>query len=169
MIFWKKKGQYQFSYKLSDFDDFEIDDNFDDLNENFLKFHDVKYIVVIFNKKMLEILDLLVNGNYNFNYMKLNYGFFLMLKMSSLFLNIVFPYNNDQDLNNSKVNIKEDQQNTSSSSSEEEEKEFDFNELFKNAIDTTSNKFDFESFLTGFGNIYQPNEIDDFLAANVKD
>lgn len=152
----RERGEYQHCYTLSDFDDSQIDDNFTQLMDKFSRFQDVKYIIVVFSKKMLEILDLLANGNYNFNYMKLNYGFFLMLKMSSLFLNLVFPY---QELSDKAI-IKEEV-----STSEEE---FDFNELFKTAIDTSSSKFDFESFFTGsFGNVYQVNEIEDFFASNV--
>lgn len=100
----KERGEYQHCYTINDFDDFIIDDNFDELSAKFARFQDHKYIIVTFSRTMVEILDLLANNKYNLNYMKLNYGFFLALRMSSLFLNIVFPY---EELSNKVVNVKD--------------------------------------------------------------
>lgn len=141
------QGLYQKEYNLSDYSNLEIDDNPSELHSKFKELSDNKHIIVILAKTMKSSIQLLSNDRYNFNFVTYNYIFFFLLKMSNFFLNQAFP---------NTTFISRSNKSTPSSSTHTE---FDFNELFEKAIDTRSQKFDYNNFFTNsYSSTFHPGD-----------
>lgn len=114
----------------------------------------------------------LENKKYNLNFLRLDYIFFYGLTASNLFLALAFS--SDEIKDNAKVagkipdahddngnNIETEHQTEISDASRNND--FDFNDLFERAIDTNSERFDFKSFFTTSNDLYQHEDIEQFL------
>lgn len=143
----QKQGLYQKVYNILDYADLDIDHDTPRLFKTFEDLNDTKYIIVTLARTMQSSIQLLANDRYNFNFVTLNYIFFFLLKMSNFFLNQAFP-------NESSTLRKPSSKPT----------EFDFSELFEKAIDTTSQKFDFNNFFTNsYASTARSNQNSDML------
>lgn len=157
------KKEYQVLYTLEDLEDRSVDDDDDALFEKFTMLLDHKYMIFSFSSIIKDISSGLYKENFNTKInAKTNHVFFYLLKFMSFFLNSSFRSDGTPiEKENSFIGLGK----LSSSTEVKQENEFNFAQLFEEAINTTSEKFDFESFFNITAGQYQSSDIDQLLTA----
>lgn len=168
----KTSDYHSFSFSLDSLENFEIEKNFDELDKFYFRLDDYKFLAFENCRILQQMMKSLENKKYNLNFLRLDYIFFYGLTASNLFLALAFS--SDEIKDNAKVagkipdahddngnNIETEHQTEISDASRNND--FDFNDLFERAIDTNSERFDFKSFFTTSNDLYQHEDIEQFL------
>lgn len=177
-------------FTLDELEDFEVEKDQSKMEKQFANLFDHKYLVFQACRLLHQMVQSMENIKYNLNFIRLHYIFFYTLTMTNLFLALIYSYDEEltpvgqvkpnpeksnpvkqkepkSKLENKNNPLKPTSSTASTSSStsarNDSSSEFDFNDLFERAIDTNSDKFDFKSFFTTSNNLYQQNDIEEFL------
>lgn len=157
------KKEYQVLYTLEDLEDRSVDNNDEALFDKFMMLLDHKYMIFSFSSIIKNISIGLYKENFNTKInAKTNHVFFYLLKFMSFFLNSSFTSDGTPiEKENSFIGLGK----LSASKEMKQENEFNFAQLFEEAINTTSDRFDFENFFNISTGQYQSSDIDQFLTA----
>ncbi|ODQ57257.1 hypothetical protein WICANDRAFT_107577 [Wickerhamomyces anomalus NRRL Y-366-8] len=150
-----------FSYNMQDLEDLEIEKDLNLMKQKLSHLFESKFLIFKLSRMIQMVAKALDNDKFNLNFVKLNYVFFYCSSASNLFLSLAYPPEDNTKL--MLIPINSDPQHIDGSAEDVPAPEFNFNDLFKSCIDTTSDNFDFKSFFTGSTDLYQKNEFDEFF------